>query len=49
LSGYNYLVVVESDPDEIRLLKKHYDVSGQNGIYKIASLDGQVSLSLVQP
>ena len=35
LSGYDYLVVVESDSDGQRLLKKHYGVDMQAGIYQI--------------
>ena len=39
LSNYDYLVVVESDKDAERLVKKHYGVDLQEGIYKIDSRD----------
>jgi len=46
LSGYDYLVVVESDYDGKRLLKKHYDVDMQEGIYKITHAGDQIVLTL---
>lgn len=45
LSGYDYLVVVESDSDGKRLLKKHYGVDMQEGIYKITRSGEQVVLT----
>ncbi|MCM3128616.1 hypothetical protein ACFQ3J_16635 [Paenibacillus provencensis] len=47
LSGYDYLVVVETDSDATRLLKKHYDVDMQEGIYKITRSGEQIVLTLV--
>jgi hypothetical protein len=44
LSSYDYLVVVESDFNERYLLRKHYNVTGQEGIYKVINKDGQISL-----
>lgn len=44
LGGYDYLIVVESDVHERHLLSKHYGITGQEGIYKIISKDGQVVL-----
>lgn len=44
LSGYDYLVIAESDANGRYLLNKHYGVSGQEGIYKIANLNGRVQL-----
>lgn len=35
LADYDYLVVVESDFNQRYLLKKHYGVTGQEGIYKV--------------
>lgn len=35
LSGYDKLVVIEPDSQEMRLLKKHYGVTGQAGFYRI--------------
>lgn len=46
LSSYDYLVVVETDSDAKRLLKKHYDVDMQEGIYKITRTGDQISLAL---
>ncbi|KOP65878.1 hypothetical protein AMS62_11980 [Bacillus sp. FJAT-18019] len=46
LSSYDYLVVVETDSDAKRLLKKHYNVDMQEGIYKITRLGDQISLAL---
>jgi len=47
LSGYDYLVVVESDPDGKRLLKKHYGVDMQEGIYKITRSGERIVLTLI--
>jgi len=47
LSGYDYLVVVESDSDGNRLLKKHYGVDMQEGIYHITRSGEQIVLTLV--
>ncbi len=44
LSGYDYLVVAESDANERYLLHKHYGVTGQEGIYSIVNTAGQISL-----
>lgn len=45
LSRYDKLVVVEPDSDEVRLLKKHYGVSGKAGIYRIKSVGNKVELA----
>ncbi|MNP64486.1 hypothetical protein D3C76_1599860 [compost metagenome] len=45
LSGYDYLVVVESDADGNRLLKKHYGVDMQEGIYRITRSGEQIVLT----
>ena len=47
LSGYDYLVVVESDADGDRLLKKHYGVNMQPGIYQITHTGKEISLTLL--
>lgn len=44
LSGYDYLIVVENDSYERYLLSKHYGMTGQEGIYKVVSTDGQIAL-----
>ena len=44
LSGYDYLVVADSDDNERYLLRKHYGVTGQEGIYSIVNTAGQISL-----
>ncbi|WP_313164258.1 hypothetical protein [Sedimentibacter sp.] len=44
LSSYDYLVVAEGDANERYLLRKHYGVSGKEGIYRIESTDGQIEL-----
>ncbi|MHA0856962.1 hypothetical protein [Paenibacillus sp. CMAA1364] len=46
LSGYDYLVVVESDYDAKRLLKKHYGIDLQEGIYRISRTGEQIVLTL---
>ena len=46
LSGYDYLIVVESDYNERYLLRKHYGITGQEGIYKIINANGDVKLLL---
>ncbi|NOU65503.1 hypothetical protein GC096_15820 [Paenibacillus sp. LMG 31461] len=45
LSGYDYLVVIEKDSDGQRLLKKHYGVDMQAGIYQITRSGEQVVLT----
>ncbi len=47
LSSYDYLVVVETDSDAKRLLKKHYDVDMQEGIYKITRSGERIGLTLL--
>ncbi|THF74052.1 hypothetical protein [Cohnella fermenti] len=47
LSGYDYLVVVESDSDGDRLLRKHYGVQMEAGIYQITRSGEQIGLKLV--
>lgn len=47
LSGYDYLAVVEGDLYGNYLLKKHYGVAMQEGIYKITHSGGRVSLALL--
>lgn len=44
LSDYNYLIVVENDANESYLLRKHYGISGQEGIYKIVKKNGVIEL-----
>lgn len=44
LSGYDYLVVAESDANERYLLRKHYRVTGEEGIYRIVSKEGRIGL-----
>lgn len=46
LSGYDYLVVVETDRNAKWLLKKHYGVDMQEGIYKITRSGEQIILTL---
>lgn len=46
LSGYDYFVVVEGDRDGNRLLKKHYGVEMQPGIYKIIRSGERIELAL---
>ncbi len=48
LSGYDYLVMVESDASAKKLLKKHYGVSGSEGIYKISTSGGEGAEKKVQ-
>ncbi len=45
LSQYDYLVVVENDPKEMRLLQKHYGINGRPGIYKITASYEKVTLA----
>jgi len=47
LSGYDYLVVVESDSDGNRLLKKHYGVDMQEGTYQITRSGQKIVLTHV--
>lgn len=47
LSSYDYLVVVETDSDAKRLLKKDYDVDMQEGIYKITRSGERIGLTLL--
>lgn len=44
LSDYDYLVIAEGDADERYLLRKHYGVTGEEGIYRIISTDGEIEL-----
>ncbi|MDR6719206.1 hypothetical protein [Paenibacillus sp. 2003] len=46
LSGYDYLVVVETDLNAKWLLKKHYGIDMQEGIYKITRSGDEVVLTL---
>ncbi|MBT2284945.1 hypothetical protein J7E78_15490 [Paenibacillus polymyxa] len=46
LSGYDYLVVVETDLNAKYLLKKHYGIDMQEGIYKISRSGDQIVLTL---
>lgn len=46
LSGYDYFIVAESDANERYLLRKHYNVTGEEGIYKIINTDDKVTLIL---
>lgn len=46
LSGYDYLVVVETDLNAKWLLKKHYGIDMQEGIYKITRAGDQIVLTL---
>jgi len=48
LSSYDYLVLVESDGEAKHLLKKHFGVSGQEGIYRIIHSDKELTLELVE-
>lgn len=48
LSGYDYLVMVESDAPAKYLLKKHYGVTGGEGIYKIIASGGEGAEKKVQ-
>lgn len=45
LSGYDYLVVIETDSDAKQLLKKHYGVDMQAGTYRITRSGEQVVLT----
>jgi len=47
LSGYDYLVVVETDRNAKWLLKKHYGIDMQEGIYKITRSGEQIILTLM--
>ncbi|WP_372629172.1 hypothetical protein [Cohnella sp.] len=47
LSGYDYLVVVESDSDGNRLLNKHYGVDMKDGIYTITRSGEQIVLTML--
>jgi hypothetical protein len=44
LINYDYLIVVESDVIERYLLHKNYGVTGQEGIYKVVSMNGHTRL-----
>lgn len=46
LSNYDYLVVVETDLNAKWLLKKHYGIDMQKGIYKITRSGDQIVLTL---
>lgn len=38
LKNYDYLVIIEADPEERALLKKHFNLIGSPGLYKISEL-----------
>lgn len=44
LSNYDYLVIVESDTDEQKLLKKHYRIEGETGFYQIIKTGNKIVL-----
>lgn len=44
LSNYDYLVIVESDRDEQKLLKKHYRIEGETGFYQIIKTGNKIAL-----
>lgn len=44
LSGYDNLVVVESDVEARYLLRKHYGVAGEVGVYRVERDGGRVGL-----
>lgn len=46
LRGYDYLIIVERDANEAYLLKKHYSVTGQEGIYQIVKSGEKMELIL---
>ncbi|MGO4529137.1 hypothetical protein AB4Z30_08640 [Paenibacillus sp. 2TAF8] len=46
LSNYDYLVVIEPDLDAKWLLKKHYGIDMQKGIYKITRSGDRIVLTL---
>jgi len=48
LSGYNYLMVVESDAEVKYLLKKHYGVAGEVGAYRIEKYGENIRLVHLQ-
>lgn len=48
LSGYDYLVIVETDSVAKHLLKKHYDIDMQVGIYEITRSGDQIVLTLLK-
>lgn len=48
LSGYDYLVLVESDAEARYLLKKHFKVTGDVGVYSIERSGGNVELIHLQ-
>ncbi|MGE6577379.1 hypothetical protein [Paenibacillus xylanexedens] len=48
LSGYDYLVVVETDLNAKWLLRKHYGIDMQEGIYKITHSGDQIVLTLTK-
>ena len=45
LSGYDKLIVIESNSAEMGLLKKHYGVTGKVGVYRIEKNSTRVNLS----
>lgn len=47
LSGYDYLVVVESDAEGNRLLRKRYGIHMQEGIYRITRSESKITLTLL--
>lgn len=44
LSGYDKLIVIESNSAEMGLLKKHYGVTGKVGVYRIEKNSTRVNL-----
>jgi len=44
LSGYDKLIVIESNSAEMGLLKKHYGVTGKVGVYRIEKNGTRVNL-----
>lgn len=48
LSGYDYLVLAESDVEARYLLRKHYGVTGGAGVYKVEKFRGEVQLNQIK-
>lgn len=44
LSNYDYLVIIESDSTEQKLLKKHYRIEGEPGFYQIIKSNNKITL-----
>ena len=50
LGDYDYFVMVESDANARYLLKKHYGVDGEPGVYRIEHVgDTGIALHLEEP